>query len=94
MFVLHVNLRVRPSSGQDLEKLYRETFQPAISRQKGLAAVTLLRAREPEHDYVLSIAFHDESLQQKWVASEEHQRLWPQMESHCVDYTVKRYDLV
>lgn len=87
-------MEVRPESAQALENLYRETFRPTISRQDGFAAVRLLRPREPGDAYVLSIAFDDEPLQQRWVASEEHQRLWPRMEAYCAGYAVKLYDPV
>lgn len=94
MFVLHVIMEVRPESSQALEKLYCETFRPAISRQEGFATVRLLRPRDPGEGYVLSIAFDNETLQQRWAACEEHQRLWPQMEGHCARCAVKRYDPV
>ena len=94
MFVLHVDLKLKPASGRELERVFEDTFRPAISRQEGFRAVTLLRAQEQKDSYVLSIVFDDQSLQQKWVATALHQEVWPQMESHCASYAVKSYEAV
>ncbi|HEX5482266.1 MAG TPA: antibiotic biosynthesis monooxygenase family protein [Terriglobia bacterium] len=94
MFVLHVDLEVKPGARQALEKIYAETFRPAISRQAGFSAVALLRPTEGESNYLLSLAFDDQSFQQQWVATDIHQQVWPQMEQHCARYSLKRYNTV
>ncbi len=94
MFVLHVNLQVTPGSEQELEKTYVMTFRPAVSQQDGFRAVNLLRPREETSNYVLSIVFEDQPLQQKWVATELHQKAWPLIESLCASYSLERYDAV
>lgn len=94
MFVLHVELEVKPDSRQDLEKTYVETFRPAISRQEGFSAVALLRPRDEGKSYLLSLAFENQGFQQKWVATDLHQEVWPQMERHCARYALKPYDAV
>ena len=94
MFVLHVDLQVKPASRFDLEGTFRATFQPAISAQEGFAGVELLRFRENENGYRLVIIFQNQALQQKWVASGLHQEVWPQMEQHCAGYSVSCYDTV
>ena len=33
-------------------------------------------------------------LQRTWVATDLHQQVWPQMESHCADYSVQDYTSV
>lgn len=94
MFVLHVDLEVKSGARQALENTYVETFRPAISRQEGFRAVALLRPTEDGSNCLLSIAFEDQSFQQKWVATEIHQQVWPQMEQHCARYSLKRYNAV
>jgi heme-degrading monooxygenase HmoA len=94
MFVLHVELQVKPGAEQKLEKTYNETFRPAISQQEGFLSVSLLRPRDEARSYMLSIVFRDRSQQQKWVATDLHQRVWSQMESLCASYAVKSYDAV
>ena len=94
MFVLHVELQVKAGAEQKLEKTYIETFRPAISQQEGLLSVSLLRPRDEAKDYMLSIMFDDRAQQQKWVATDIHQRVWAQIESLCASYGVKSYDAV
>jgi heme-degrading monooxygenase HmoA len=90
MFVLNVEMQIKPGSEQALEKTFVEVFRPAISRQEGFGGVELLRPTE-KGDYRLRIAFDQRPLQQKWVASDLHQQVWPQMEGHCASYAVKYY---
>jgi heme-degrading monooxygenase HmoA len=94
MFVLHVDLQLKAGAERELENTYREIFQPAISRQPGFHSVALLRPRDETGNYLLSIVFEDQSHQQKWVATDLHQQVWPQMEIHCASYAVKNYDAV
>lgn len=92
MFVLHVDLKVKPGAQQNLEDTFVGTFIPAVSQQSGFRDVTLLRPfEEGGGDYRLSIAFDDRDSQQKWVATDLHQVVWPQMESHCLTYSVKNF---
>lgn len=94
MFVLNLELQVKPGAEQNLEKTYLETFRPAISQQEGFLSVSLLRPRDEAKDYLLSIVFEDRSRQQKWVATDLHQKVWSQMETLCDGYGVKSYDPV
>jgi heme-degrading monooxygenase HmoA len=94
MFVLFVDMNVKPGSQQALEKTYTEIFRPAISRQEGFRGVELLRPNQDGGGYRLSIAFEQHALQKKWVATDLHQQVWPQIESYCADYSVKDYTAV
>ena len=94
MFVLYVDMHVKPGSQQALEKTYLEIFRPAISRQEGFRGVELLRPNQDGGEYRLSIAFELHALQKKWVATDLHQQVWAQMESHCAGYSVKDYTSV
>jgi heme-degrading monooxygenase HmoA len=93
MFVLHVDMQTKTGSEHALEKTFVETFRPAISRQDGFRGVELLCPTE-KGEYRLCIAFDGPPLQQKWVASDLHQQVWPQMEAHCASYSVKYYNTV
>ncbi|MGH9378155.1 MAG: antibiotic biosynthesis monooxygenase family protein [Terriglobia bacterium] len=94
MFVLHVDLEVKPDSRQALEKTYVETFRAAVSRQEGFRTVALLRPRDDGNHYLLSLVFDNQSFQQKWVGTDLHQEVWPQMERHCAQYSLRTYDAV
>jgi heme-degrading monooxygenase HmoA len=94
MFVLFVDMHVKPGSQQALEKTYTGLFRAAISRQEGFRGVELLRPHQDGGEYRLSIVFENHPLQKKWVATDLHQEVWPQIEAHCTDYSVKDYTSV
>lgn len=94
MFLLHVELKVNPEICQALENVYLKTFRPAISVQEGFCAVQLLHSTEEEMNYCLSLSFDSQASQKKWVASDLHQQVWPQIESRCVEFSVKYYTSV
>jgi heme-degrading monooxygenase HmoA len=94
MFVLFVDMRVKPGSQQALEKTYTEIFHPAISRQEGFRDVELLRPNQEDGEWRLRIAFESHAFQKKWVALDLHQEVWPQMENYFADYSVNDYTAV
>jgi len=93
MFVLLVGLTLKEGQEQPLERDYAGSFTTAISSQEGFRHVSLLRP-DDRGEYVLSIAFENQTLQQKWVASELHGEVWSLMEGHLVEFTVKTYTTV
>lgn len=94
MFVLHVEMKVKPGLQQALENIYSAIFSLAIARQEGFCSGNLLRPVEDGGTYRLSIAFDNEASQQKWVATDVHQKVWPQMEGQCINYSVQSYNTV
>ncbi len=91
MFVLFVDMRVKPGAQQALEKTYTDIFRPAILPQEGFRGVELLRPNHEGDQWRLSIAFESHAWQKKWVAMDLHQEVWPQMEEHFADYSVNDY---
>lgn len=80
---LHCDLEVDPCREYDLVTIFRERFQPAISRQPGFVGVKLLRLQAevvgpaPTNcRYRLVINFASEVQRQTWVASAIHQDVW------------------
>ena len=94
MFVLFVDMKLKPGAQPGLEKTYIETFRPAISQQEGFRGVELLRPNQAGGEWRLSIAFQSRELQKKWVALDLHQVVWPQMQSHFADFSVNDYTSV
>lgn len=94
MYVVHVDMKVKSGAQDALHKTFRETFRPAIAQQQGFREVNLLRPFGGGDDYRLSIVFETRELQQKWVAKDLHQDVWPQMESHCSGRVITYYDTV
>jgi heme-degrading monooxygenase HmoA len=94
MFVLFVDMKLKPGVQPSLERTYTEVFRPAISRQEGFRGVELLRPNQEGGNWRLSIAFESHDLQKKWVAIDLHQEVWPRMESYFADYSVNDYTAV
>jgi|HubBroStandDraft_6_1064221.scaffolds.fasta_scaffold1227595_1 heme-degrading monooxygenase HmoA len=95
MFVLHVDLSIKPGMTKALESTYRDVFVPAISKQAGFSEVKLLRAIDSETQSPrLVIAFEREELQKKWVATDLHQEVWPKMNANMAHFTIKKYETV
>jgi heme-degrading monooxygenase HmoA len=93
MFVLHVAIRIKAGHTTAAEKAFSGPFMAAISAQEGFKAVQLLRPLESD-EYILSIAFENQSLQQRWVATDLHSRVWSEIEGHIDAYSVKTYTAV
>ena len=94
MFVLHVALKVKPGSQGSLEKTFAEPFYPAISSQNGFIAAQLLRSNDDDTSYRLCLSFDQQASQQRWVATDLHQKVWSLVEDLCENYTVSRYTAV
>lgn len=93
MFVLHVHIKVKPGQGPAAEQVFAGPFRKAITAQEGFRDVQFLRPDDGEN-YVLSIAFENQSLQQKWVATDLHGQLWPVMERHFSGYSLAAFTAV
>jgi heme-degrading monooxygenase HmoA len=94
MFVLHIELKVKPGLQHTLEKTYLEKFRPAISAQEGFNAVQLLHAKEDDANYRLCLTFDQQASQQKWVATDLHQEVWPAIADQCAEFSVHGYSTV
>jgi heme-degrading monooxygenase HmoA len=87
MFVLHVVMQLKPGQLPALEELFRGLFRAAISAQPGFKDVQILKPQEGG-DPVLAIRFESQALQQQWVATELHGRVWGQMEAMLQGYSL------
>ncbi len=94
MVALHVDLQIKANADSALEQTFRETFRPAVSAQQGFVDVALLRAGSKSNSYRLVIAFESEALRLKWVETELHQQVWPQMEAHCEGFEANGFEAV
>ena len=93
MFVLHVGIHIKPGQEAAAEVTFSGPFSAAISAQPGFKAVSFLRP-DGGGEYVLSLAFENQTLQQQWVATDLHGRVWPEMEKHFVGYSLKTFTTV
>lgn len=93
MFVLHVHIKVKSGEGPAAERVFAGPFRKAITAQEGFRDVQFLRPDDGEN-YVLSIAFESQSLQQKWVATDLHAQVWAEMEQHFSGYSLATFTAV
>ncbi|HTM48940.1 MAG TPA: antibiotic biosynthesis monooxygenase [Bryobacteraceae bacterium] len=76
---LHVELEVDPARQDALVETFHKVFEPVIGRQPGFVSVSLLKSAAR---YLLVISFETEEQRVAWVGTEDHQRVWPQMEAN------------
>ena len=93
MFALHVAIKVKPGREEAAQSVFAGPFKTAISAQPGFQGVGFLKPLEGG-DYVLAIAFENQALQQKWVATDLHTQVWSQMEANFDGCTVKAYNAI
>jgi heme-degrading monooxygenase HmoA len=90
VFVLHVSIKLKPGQDQAAQAVFNGPFKAAISAQPGFKSVQFLRP-DDGGEYVLAIAFENQPLQQQWVATDLHTRVWSQMEVNFDGYTVRTF---
>ena len=93
MFVLHVKVKMKAGQAAASEAVFSGPFKSAITSQAGFRDVQFLRPTD-DGDHVLSIAFENQPLQQKWVGTDLHGKVWSQMEQHFEGYTVHTFDAI
>jgi hypothetical protein len=100
---LHVDLAVDPAKEKEMLHNFEAIFRPEAAKHPGYIDVKMLKLRKalqgsgPEGvNYRFSLAYRSEELRQKWVASAEHQRVWPTIENtlSSKNYTVLLFDVV
>ena len=87
---LHIDMDVDPSREKEIVDNFHGAFKPTMSRQPGYVDVRLMRLRSavvgPAPDgpnYRMLISFRTEEERLTWVATDDHQRVWPLIES-CI----------
>ena len=87
-----------------MARYFETVFRPAAQTFEGYIDVRMLKLRAalmgvapPGVNYRFALAYKSEELRQKWIASPEHQRVWPLVEKTMTtqkDYPVVLYDEV
>jgi antibiotic biosynthesis monooxygenase (ABM) superfamily enzyme len=85
---LHVDLEVASGRESALVEAFHKTFEPVIRQQPGFVSVQLVSFRQamkgdpPAMKFRLLITFETEEQRLVWVASDDHQRVWPAIEAN------------
>ena len=95
---------VPPGREREMLDAFHSTFVPEAVKHDGYIRVKMLKRRSivqgtapAAHNYRFELEFESEELRQKWIASAEHQRVWPLVERTMTtqkDYPVVLYDEV
>lgn len=101
---LYVEMDVAPGREREMLDLFHNQFVPEAVKHEGYIRVKMLKRRTvvqgsvpPAHNYRFELEFESEELRQKWIASPEHQRVWPPVEktmTTTTNYPVVLYDEV
>ena len=101
---LYVEMDVAPAREREMLNAFHNTFVPEAVKHDGYIRVKMLKRRTivqgtapAAHNYRFELEFESEELRQKWIASAEHQRVWPLVERTMTtqkNYPVVLYDEV
>jgi hypothetical protein len=101
---LYVEMDVPPGREREMLQVFHDTFVPEAVKHEGYIRVKMLKRRSiiqgtapAAHTYRFELEFESEELRQKWIASAEHQRVWPPVERTMAtqkNYPVVLYDEV
>ena len=100
--LLQIYFAVPPEGASDFERMYSEAYVPALRKQQGYLSSKLLRlfppdvareiqAAETDFNYQMELVFDTEENRRLWVASEEHQVVWPQAEKMATKVAWRGY---
>jgi len=99
--VLHLDMSVDPKREKEMLRNYDQQFRPTVSKQPGFLDIKILKLRTTIAgkapagvNYRFQLAFQSEELRQKWIKTDDHQRVWPLLENTLTtkDYTVLLFD--
>lgn len=101
---LYVEMDVPAAREREMLDAFHKTFVPEAVKHDGYIRVKMLKRRSvvqgtvnEAHNYRFELEFESEELRQKWIASPEHQRVWPLVERTMKtqkNYPVVLYDEV
>ena len=103
--LLEIFFKVSKKRAADFEKMYVQSYVPALRKQQGYLRSKLLRvfpekvAREidavpTEFNYQMELVFDTEENRRKWVASKEHATTWPLASGMAQKFAWRGYDVV
>lgn len=103
--VLYCDLAVDPAREQEMLDAYHRQFKPTAERHEGYVDLKMLKlnkviqgrpAPARNINYRFQLTYSSEALRQKWIASDDHQRVWPLIENTVTnkDYLVLLTDSV
>jgi len=90
---LHIWATAKGGEEAALEKTFKEVFYPAVSSKKGFRSALLMRKPDTP-EYTIRLSFDTEKQRENWVASDEHQVAWPEIQSHCATTKYDGFEVI
>lgn len=94
MIERHVTFNVIPGKEKDFEKLFKEEYSIAMSKQPGFVSVTLVKEHEKEAIYKMVIRFQSLQTAAAWRDSADHKALSPKIKFLYKESTVQVYEVI
>ena len=105
MMLLQIYFEVPEANHKAFEQLYTENYVPALQIQEGYLRSNLLRVFPPNiaqeidaaptpFNYQMELIFDTEANRRRWVASEEHQQVWPMAAALAISVAHCGYNLI
>ena len=92
--VLYCDLAVDPQREQEMLDAFHKHFKPVARRHPGYIDLKMLKLRRVVQggpapvsgfNYRFQLTYESEELRQRWIASADHQRVWPMIENTVTD---------
>jgi hypothetical protein len=99
---LHLDLLVDPKREQEMLSNFEKVFRPEAQKHPGYIDLKMLKlssairgASPAGGKYRFVLTFESEALRQKWIASKDHDRVWPEIEKTLLDknFGILLYDV-
>jgi antibiotic biosynthesis monooxygenase (ABM) superfamily enzyme len=102
--LLQIYFKVAQERASEFEKMFDESYVPALRKQQGYIRSDLLRlfpektakeieAAATEFNYQMELVFDTEENRRKWVASREHAKAWPAASDMAEKFAWRGYDV-
>jgi hypothetical protein len=92
--VLYCDLAVDGQREQEMLEAFHRHFKPVAQRHPGYIDLKMLKLRQVVQggpapaanvNYRFQLTYESEELRQRWIASADHQRVWPLIENTVTD---------
>jgi len=92
--VLYCDLAVDQAREREMLDAFHQHFKPVAQRHPGYIDLKMLKLRKIVQggpapagniNYRFQLTYEGEELRQKWIASDDHQKVWPMIENTVTD---------
>ena len=93
MIIYRIDLEVEEGREEQVEKIFRDEFVPAVRSQPGFCNALYLSHGENESTPEILLFFDTEKQRKAWVDTEQHREAWGKISGLCSSYTAQGYEL-